>query len=183
MKTILTVEGHAVLILKDDHRVHGAVLVRKEALEQHPELLERLRREAQELYGQEVVREDFPAVLEPQGLAGWLKECNPDGAQAMPWEEAARWAISGMLDCLEWRSASGSVVVAKERDGAGGPEFVECVSLEQLLAELEGAGQDAWSGEVPVDGGGQVFEMGSVIDVQGMLEERCRQELKEIGWG
>ena len=175
---------NVALILQDQHHVRGAVMVRREVLEQHPELLERLCREARELYGQVVVREDWPVLLEPEELAGWLRAMNPsDDDPPMPWEEAARWAISDRLDRLEWRTASGSVVVAKDSEGPMGADFVECTSLEQLLRELEGAGQDAWNDTVPVDGGGQVFDMGEAIDVRGMLFESCERELKEIGWG
>lgn len=173
---------NVALVLKDDVKVHGVVLVPRAALEQHPELLERLRREAQELYNQVVVLEDWPVLLEPQGLEGWLRECNPREDEPVPWEEAAKWAISGMLDRLEWRTASGSVVVSREGE-PGEPVSVECTSLNELLAELEGAGQQAWGGEVPVDGGGEVFEMAKAISVHDMLFERCGEELKEIGWG
>lgn len=179
-------QKNSALVLVGQGNVQGVIQVRKEALEKNPELLERLRVDAQRLYNQSVIIEENLEEYEPDRLQQWLEEMNPstddedDGS--MPWEDAAKYAISGMLDSLEWRKESGSVVVTKEDDGPMGPEHVECTSLDQLISELDEAGENAWSGEVPVDGGGQVFDMSDTIDVQEMLFERCEEQLKELGW-
>ena len=176
---------NAALVLMSDGRVHGVVQVRREALEKHPELLERLREEARHLYAQTIIIEENLEEVPPERLRDWLQRMNPAALEedSMPWEEAARWAISGAIDGLEWRKEAGSVVLTRNAEGPMGPSYVECVSLEHLIAELDELGQSAWSGEVPVDGGGQSFDLGDTIDVRGMLDERCGQELKEIGWG
>lgn len=196
---------NAALVLVSDGRIHGVVQVRREALKRNPELLERLGREARERYNQVIVVEEHLAQMDPEDLPAWLADMNPcagpedededeedegeehdeEEASDMPWEEAARWAISGMMDRLEWRKPSGSVVVSKNLDGPEGPEFVECTSLESLLRELEDVGQTAWDGEVPWDSseGGRQFDMEDYLSVDQMLFERCGEQLKELGWG
>jgi len=172
-------QKNSALVLVSQGNVQGVIQVRKEALEKNPELLERLRVDAQRLYNQSVIIEENLEEYEPDRLQQWLEEMNP---RDMPWEDAAKYAVSGLLDALEWNKEKGSVVVTKENDGPMGPEHVECTSLSQLISELDEAGENAWSGEVPVDGGGQVFDMSDTIDTQEMLFERCEEQLKELGW-
>jgi hypothetical protein len=177
-------QKNSALVLVGQGNVHGVIQVRKEALEKNPELLEQLRRDAHELYNQVLVIEENCDELDVTQVSQWLRDMNPSDDEEdegdMPWEEAAKWAISGMLDKLEFRP--GSVVVTKEEDGPMGAEYAECTSLEQLISELDEAGENAWSGEVPVDGGGQVFSMSDTIDVNEMLFDRCEEQLKELGW-
>lgn len=179
-------QKNSALVLVSQGNVRGVIQVRKAALEQNPELLERMRAEALKLYNQSIIIEENLEEVDVTKLQRWLDDMNPkldpeDGGD-MPWEDAAKYAISGMLDSLEWLKEKGSVVVTKEDDGPMGPSRVECTSLKQLIYELDEAGENAWSGEVPVDGGGQVFEMSSTIDVHEMLFERCEERLKDLGW-
>lgn len=171
---------NAALVLVSQGNVRGVVQVRKAALEKNPELLEQLRRDAQELYDQTLVIEENCDELDVNKVSQWLREMNPEleDEVMMPWEEA----ISGMIDALEWRAAAGTVVVTRDHDGPTGPDCVECMSLNDLIAQIDEAGQNAWSGQVPIDGGGQAFEMEKEIDVREELFERCEEQLKGLGW-
>jgi hypothetical protein len=166
------------------------VQVRKEALKKNPELLEQLRRDAHEIYDQALIIEENCDELDISQVSQWLRDMNPsDENLPMSWEEAAKWTISWLLDTLEWNREKGSVVVTKENNGPTGPEHVECTSLEQLIRELDEAGENAWRREVPegliswmLEGGGQVSDMSDTIDLREMLFDRCEEQLKELGW-
>ena len=177
-------QKNAALVLVSQGNVRGVIQVRKEALEKNPELLEQLKRDAHELYDQSIVIEENLDEVDIRRVSQWLREMNPstEDEDLMPWEESAKWAISSAIDTLEWRKETGAVVVIKDHDGPMGEECVECTSLEQLISELDELGQNAWSGEVPFDGGGQAFDMESTIDVGEVLFERCEEQLKELGW-
>lgn len=177
-------QKNAALVLVSQGNVRGVIQVRKEALEKNPELLEQLRRDAHELYNQSLIIEEHCEELDVGKVSQWLRDMNPpaEDEELKPWEEAARWAISGMIENLDWRPAAGSVVVMKDHDGPEGPECVECTGLDDLIHQIEEAGQAAWDERVPVDGGGQVFEMKGEIDIKEELFERCEMQLEDLGW-
>lgn len=169
-----------ILVLSDKGNILNTILIKGDVLAQNTELLARIQKEAVELYGQEVECHD-PKVVDASELHGWLKAMNPDD-EVMPWEEEANWALSKAIVNLEWKKEEGVVVFTRCVDGPHGPERVEVTSLEELIGGLEEHAQQAWDGKVPVDGGGQVFEMEDYLDVGGVLFDRCEEYLSDMGW-
>lgn len=159
----------------------STVLVRSAALEQNPELLERLRTEAREEYNQTILVEE-PRRAKPSELPKWLVESNGDEVKEPdPWYDAAMWALSGALEHIAWHpETSRACVILGE--GPQGYEHGSCYSLSELIDRLNTIGQRAWSEKVPVDGGGEAFEYGEHVDVRGDLLERWGEELRRMGW-
>lgn len=67
---------NVALVLLNGETVVSVVLVRKEALDKRPDILERLRREASELYCQSIVVEENLRQVDSDGLIKWLDEMN-----------------------------------------------------------------------------------------------------------
>jgi hypothetical protein len=177
-------QKNVALVLLSQGNVRSVVLVRKDAIEKNPELLDRLRAEAHRMYLQSVVIEEHPKQVAPKKLMQWLKDMNPqpDGVEMQPWEEAARWAISTAMDTLDWQRESGRVLVFTDHPAVMGARQVECCSLEELIRRLNDVSRKAWDKAVPVDGGGQAFRMEDEISIRDELFDRCEDQLRALGW-
>jgi len=164
-----------LLLISEEGEVQSAVLVKRDVLEQNPELLQRLRKEAEDLYDCSLVLVNRLSRRKPEELSLWLREMNPD-----VWEESALWAISSAVDKLSWDFGAKKVVLEtgyREVEGAKKKEFG---NLGELLSELDSVGREAWDAEVPVAGGGPAFEY--YVDSSEILFDRCRTQLRGVGW-
>lgn len=65
------------LVLMKGSVINSVILVRKDALEKDPEIIERLREEARELFWQVIVIEEHLRTVKPEELMSWLHEMNP----------------------------------------------------------------------------------------------------------
>lgn len=65
---------HVALVLSVGGNVRSVVLVKRNVMESHPEVLERLQRQAQGLYDCELVTRGAQD-LKPSELANWFRDC------------------------------------------------------------------------------------------------------------
>ena len=67
---------NVALVLKDGRSIFSVVLVKREVVEKDLQIIERLKREADEKYNQCLVVEEYPYTLKPDELPAWLEEMN-----------------------------------------------------------------------------------------------------------
>jgi hypothetical protein len=99
----------------------------------------------------------------------------------MPWEHSAKLEVHRALETADWSPETGEVRVCIHPNDPSGPSGTSCRSLGELEQALWELATSAWDGEVPVDGGGRVFEMDDELANE-ILHEDYHDKLEEMAW-